>query len=64
MPKWVPFACRFPYLTDGHIVVGILTQVWVSELSGKIRARVVDFHSDRHTFITNLYKANISPKTA
>jgi len=35
------------YVSDGHLVGGILADVWDSTLSGKRRARVVDSHAER-----------------
>ena len=35
------------YIHEEHVVEGILAEVWTSDLSGKTRARVVDFSSER-----------------
>ena len=37
---------RVEYVSDGHIVSGILAECWTSQLSGTTRARVCDTHAE------------------
>lgn len=37
---------RVEYRAAGAIVSGILAETWTSELTGELRARVVDSHAD------------------
>ena len=38
---------RVVYRADGNLIGGILAEVFVSSLSGRHRARVVDSHAER-----------------